>query len=285
MKLNLKMIAVAAAMVATGSAHADLVGTNTAAGNSSLALVAFNTLTNAYYVRDLGFTLNSFLPSSITTAAGDGIAGVPVTGDKSPEAGLTLNKTNTASFSDAAFGTWLAGQTASAVRWTVSAGDALSTSFQGVARLLLAATGPFSPAVTNGSVRTAVGSANGNTGLVQQNPVMGLSTTGTTVLASYTGNLLLQPNTLSSLDVAANLYYFVATTIGGASSTAATATQFGNSAGFATLTLASSGDLTYSLAAAAPPAAVPVPAAMWLMGSGLVGIGGMIRRRKAAAQA
>ncbi len=281
MKLNLKMIAVAAAMVATGSAHADLVGTNTAAGSSSLALVAFNTLTNAYYVRDLGFTLNSFLPSSITTAAGDG----GVTGDKSPEAGLTLNKINTASFADAAFGTWLAAQTASAVRWTVSAGDSLSTSATNVARLLLASTAPVSPAVSNGTVRNAVASANGNTALALQNNPMSLSTTGSAVLASYKGNLILQPNTLSSLDVAANLYYYVATAYAGASSTSATVTQFGNSAGFASLTLASSGDLTYSLAAAAPPAAVPVPAAMWLMGSGLVGIGGMIRRRKAAAQA
>ena len=143
----------------------------------------------------------------------------------------------------------------------------------------------MSPAVSNGTVRNAVASANGNTALALQNNPMSLSTTGSTVLASYTGNLILQPNTLSSLDVAANLYYYVATAYAGASATSATVTQFGNSAGFATLTLASSGDLTYSLAAAAPPAAVPVPAAMWLMGSGLVGIGGMIRRRKAAAQA
>lgn len=35
-------------------------------------------------------------------------------------------------------------------------------------------------------------------------------------------------------------------------------------------------------AAAAPPSAVPVPAAVWLFGSGLVGLAGIARRRKSA---
>ena len=290
MKLNLKMIAVAAAMVATGSVHAALIGANVVGGTgSSLALVAFNQVTQSYYVRDLGMTLNSFLPSSVTTLAGDGtISGsalsLPVTGDKTPDAGLTLNKTNTASFADAAFSTWLTGQASAAdVRWTLTAGDSLTSSVPvgayGVARLLLAATGPVAP-VSNGIAR--IGSA-AVTGI---SPFSGLSATGTTVNFDFTNNLLTnQPATLSKLDIAASLYYFSATTQIGSSSVTANVTQFGNAGGFASLTLASNGDLTYSLAAAAPPAAVPVPAAMWLMGSGLVGIGGMIRRRKAAAQA
>jgi len=45
------------------------------------------------------------------------------------------------------------------------------------------------------------------------------------------------------------------------------------------VTLASNGDLTY-----VAPSAVPVPAAAWLLGSGLLAMGGAIRRRKAAAQ-
>ncbi len=44
-------------------------------------------------------------------------------------------------------------------------------------------------------------------------------------------------------------------------------------------TLASNGDLTYSSA----PAAVPVPAAVWLLGSGLFGLVGVARRRKLQA--
>ena len=273
MKLNLKMIAVAAAMVATGSAHAELVGANIVGGTgSSLVLVAFNSVTNAYYVRDLGFTLNSFLPTGITTSVGDGSA----VGTMTPAAGTSFSS------SDSAFGTWLAGQTSSDIRWTVTAGDSLTALGQGFSRILLAATTPFSIPVSNGTVRNASSAV---TGLLGQNPGMGLSATGATVLSTFSGgNTILQPLTLSLLNAAASLYYFVATTATGSSSIAATATQFGNATGFASVNLASNGDFTYSLAGEAP-AAVPVPAAAWLLGSGLVLIGGMIRRRKAAAQA
>ena len=58
--------------------------------------------------------------------------------------------------------------------------------------------------------------------------------------------------------------------------------RYGNAGNFATLTLAANGDLTYSLAPEAV-AAVPLPAAAWLMGAGLMAMGGMVRRRKAAA--
>ena len=280
MKLNLKMIAVAAAMVATGSAHADLVSVGT--GNGSLALYAFNTSTLSFYVRNLGFQLNSFLPSTVTTLAGDG----GVTGAMTPEAGLTLNKTNTASFADAAFGTWLAQQTnLSNVKWSLFAGDALTTGSNGVDRLLLASSTDIT--VANGAVRNAVNPATGSNGMQTLVGPFGLSATGT----FNAGNLSLSngiPNydaSLSSLDVASSLFYFSATTQTGSSTVLSNATKYGNSAGYAKVLLASNGDFSYTLAAAAPPAAVPVPAAMWLMGSGLVGIGGMIRRRKAAAQA
>lgn len=277
MKLNLKAIALAAALVAAGSAHADLVGNadNTATG-SSLALVAFNSVTNAYYVRDLGVTLNSFLPSSVTTLPGDG-GGAAISGTRTPEAGASFSS------ADTSFTSWLAGQTASAVRWTVIAGDSASTGVNGVARLLLAINGtaPTNP-VTNGTVRNA---STALAGLKGQNPGMGLSATGDTVLPGFSlGNYILQPATLSLLDVASNLFYFSATTQTLSSSTVANSTRFGNSGGFASVVLSSSGDFTYSLAPAAV-SAVPVPAAAWLLGSGLLGIGGMMRRRKAAAQA
>ncbi|MDL2339523.1 MAG: hypothetical protein QFE16_16945, partial [Pseudomonadota bacterium] len=235
MKLNLKMIAAAVALVATGSSQAAFTNAATSTG-SSLALLAYNTVTNAYYVRDLGITLNSFLPSSITTSALDN-GGVAAIGNKTPEAGLTLDKTNTASFADSAFSTWMSGQSASDIRWTVTAGDSLSSSTTGVARLLL--TSSTTPAlVSNGTVRNAVVAANGVTALVAQNPGMGLSATGATVIAGFSlGNTILQPLTLSSLDVASSLYYFSATTVSGSSGIEATTTKFGNSAGAATVLL------------------------------------------------
>lgn len=272
MKFNLKVIAAAVALATAGSAHADIVGANF--GNSSLVIVAFNTVSNAYYVRDTGFLLNTFLPSTITTAAGDGSA----IGDKTPDAGLTLNKTNTASFADAAFGTWLGAQNVADIRWTVAASDSQSTSTTNLSRMVLALSTPVS--VSNGTLTNAV---TGVTGLAGPTGPTG-SVTGATVPAAWTGNLILNGATLGTLDNASSLFYYVRTAPGGASATTATTTQFANATGAAQVLLASNGDFSYTLAGA-PVSAVPVPAAAWLMGSGLMAIGGAVRRRKAAAKA
>ncbi len=52
----------------------------------------------------------------------------------------------------------------------------------------------------------------------------------------------------------------------------ATKVRFENAYGLASLTLAADGAVTYSLAGE-PVSTVPVPAAAWLLGSGLVGLG------------
>ncbi len=58
-------------------------------------------------------------------------------------------------------------------------------------------------------------------------------------------------------------------------------TQFANASGVATWTLSSSGDLVYSVPGAV--SAVPLPAAFWLLGSGLLGLAGVSRRKILAA--
>lgn len=271
MKFNLNLIAAAVALAAAGSAHANIVG----GANSSLVVAAFNTETKAAYYRDTGFLLNTFLPSSVTTAAGDG----GVTGDKTPELGLTLNKSNTPSFADVAFSDWLAGQDVSKIRWTAFAADNSSAAgTNNVSRLLLAASKAPSPAVNNGAVTNAQAVFTGLTSLS-----LTLSTTRPTVLNVIEGNLIGQAATLGTLDSASDLYYYARSQGTLANSTLANTTLFQNSLNVAKLTLATNGDLTYSLASAVP--AVPEPGAFWMLGAGLLAIGGVVRRRQSDSQA
>lgn len=281
MKFNLKLIAAAAAMVAASAAHADLANNST--GNSSVALVAFNQTTGSYYVRDLGYTLNSFLPNSVTTTSIDG-GGSAVTGDKTPEAGAHIT------WGAGTFSSWLAGQTTGTIAWTIAAGDGLTAAGTSNLSRALVATSAASPfTVTNNVVRLAVATSAGVSGLATQNNdgTAWYDKTGGTVIPTFVtnngfGNTA--NTTLNSLDVAASLFYYSTTAGTGSSTVAANVASFSNSLNTATLTLASSGVLTYDLQPAAV-SAVPLPAAAWLMGSGLVGLGGMVRRRKAAAAA
>jgi len=275
MKLKLKIIAAAAVMAAASGAQADLV-TNFA-GNSSLALVAFNVLSNSYYVRDLGFTLNSFLPNSVTTTAADG-GGSAVIGNKTPEAGLNI------SFAAGNFVSWLGSQDTAQIRWTIAAGDgSVAGAPVDFNRALVASSqGPL--LATNTTIRAASNTNNGVSGLASTNPTFGYDATGATIAPGFLSNNGFGASTLNLLNGAASLYYYVTTASTGASSTTSAPKTFSNSLNTATLTLASTGVLTYDLQPAAV-SAVPVPAAAWLLGSGLLGIGGMIRRRKAAAAA
>lgn len=273
MKFKLKMIAIAAAMASlAGAARADLVTGN----NPSLSLLVFNTVTRDYYVRDTGFLMNSFLPSSVTTLSGDG----SVTGDKTPEAGLLLNAGNTTNFADASFSTWLTGQTAADVRWMISGADSSGTTTGVNVKRLITTSADAAETATNGQIDNYVGGANAGNLPALTGP-FGLSMTSNPAPSSWDINFGLGASGLASLDQGVGLFYFARSTGTGSTTTLANGGRYGNSAGFATVTLASNGDLTYNLAAA-DVAAVPVPAAAWLLGSGLMGLGGFVRRRKAA---
>jgi hypothetical protein len=84
----------------------------------------------------------------------------------------------------------------------------------------------------------------------------------------------------ASLDTALGFYY--ATKVSATSSTPAPTVAFQNADGLAaTWNLSSAGLLTY----VSPPAGVPLPAAVWLLLSGIGGLGVMGRRRASAVAA
>jgi hypothetical protein len=284
MKFNLKMIAVAAAMVSAGVANA--TPTTGTTNNGSLVIGAFNVATNAWYLRDTGVLLNSFLPSSVTTLAADG-GGSAVTGNKTPAAGLTLTKSTAgySNFGDASFSTWLTGQTQSDVRWFVSAVDDQSVGTNAAPtsrkRFITAGTG-LTP--TNGQLDgyVASGNAGGLGGFYATGTNGAVSSTGTGAPSAFNTNfgLVADNSYLASLGDSVDLFYVVRSTQTSSTTSAATNTQFGNATGFAKVSLAANGDFAYTLAGA-PVSAVPVPAAAWLFGSGLLSFGAFVRRRTA----
>lgn len=275
MKLKLKMIAIAAAMVSmAGAANAAIVSDFTQDG--TLVLQAFNTVTRNYYIRDLGFTLNSFLPSGVLASAGDPSS--VLVGNKTPEGGLTLNAGTNANFGDATgWSAWIAGQNTANIRWNVSANDN-----DGVNRLITSSAN-LSQTAANGQVTNFTSSA--YAGSVEGASANALfQDPGGIWFHNPTGaennldiNWGLGENGLASLGGTAGLFYFQQTGPAGPAAGGA----YGNSLNKAVVSLDAGGNFSYVLAEA-QVAAVPLPAAAWLMGAGLMSLAGAARRRKAA---
>lgn len=303
MKLNMKMIAIAAAMVATGAANAAFTtsGQGSTTGNSTLAVLAWNAQNGSYYVRDTGYFLNNFLPNGGALITGSNEA--PVVFDKTPEAGLTITSSNSAANSgagstlhgfgtDALFGTWVGGQAPGAnLRYTVIAADKLSGASDATDtfRQIFAinSTSTFNTP-SFGTIVNQSGNANGILLQGTAAQIAAASKSGilsANSLGAANGAFINQTGKTTALGANASLFYAAQDySLGGNAADPAFLQQFGNSAFSAVVNLSTAGDLTYTLAAA-PVSAVPVPAAAWLMGSGLMAIGGVIRRRKAAAKA
>jgi len=289
MKLNFKMMAIAAALASLAGASQAALTSGTTVNNGSMALVAYNTSNNNWYIRDLGYLLNSFLPTGVTTLAGDG----SVAGSRTPAAGLTINSTGAggatanANFADSSFSTWFTAQGATRqddVVWMVGAYDQVSSSSTSNQRRMVVSSTNGSETSLNsnldsfvsssffGGLQTSFGSAT----LSQT----GLGSNG--ALAIGDGSFQAGVS-LGAVGSAQNLFYVVRSAYTGSSTNAATTTAFGNATGLATITLGADGEVVYSLAGPAEVSAVPVPAAAWLLGSGLLAMGASARRRRAAA--
>lgn len=280
--LRMKALVAAATMAVAGQASAALSGDTQADG--SLFLTVWDVVTNESYVRDLGVSIDGFVPGPALTSS----AGATVGAGQFNFAGSSLF---TSVFSD---------NTAANLRWTIVGVD--SEEFPGnnsrfVSTVNNAYTG--SPAILNAQVRGVSGNAVAFQSelIANGNPAFGdpgaIEFTSVGLGSTEGGGPNWGPNLGggSTLNHAgdgfgtAQFWYAESNSALNAASPPTEATRFGNSpTNFATFSLGLDGAVTYALTAS-EVTAVPLPAAAWLMGAGLLGLGGAARRRKAAAKA
>lgn len=126
---------------------------------------------------------------------------------------------------------------------------------------------------------------NGSTACNNANPCIATSATSPNwavqQLGGSLGGLPTSSNASGVVGGAGLSFYQIVGT-GTSTLTHQTPVQFANASGAATWTLSASGDLVYTVPGSGPPP-VPLPAAVWLFGSGLLGLAGIGRRKSVAA--
>lgn len=276
MKMKMTMLAAALALTVAGQANAAIVaGTD---GSSDVILTIWDSVNNTSYQKDLGINLSSFL---------SGVSGT----NTALIANTSLTSVASQSFAaDALLTSYLATANQSDLIWNVTAIDntgalnfrqkqlitTTNVNIKSVANSL-------STVSPNSNMNTAVGnldltlvSANGavnaNSGGVNTSVTAGPADAW--IAKINQANTSLAFRTSSAIGSTMNFWYVTPSSTSAVGK--ASVAQFGSTAGVATWTLASNGNLSY----AAPVAAVPEPGEWLLMLSGLALIGFVATRRK-----
>jgi hypothetical protein len=271
--MNMVVKSAVAAALGLGATSAFSLGLP-ATNSSDLILVVENLTTQATYALDTGILINNVLPTASVTAG-------TILGTSIPGLSQTITPT-------AALTSFLASNPASGDSWTIEAGQynggGVNTATASNIHVIGAAKAIFTSNLgtqNNGVVQgfnlnALVNYENGinndlNTG-ASLNPLLtGTEVTGTGLYgtnAQQKYQLIGAPD-MSTVGTAAQLFGFTGNNTSGTL----------NSYVMGSAILGTDGTLTFS---ANPTSAVPLPAAVWLFGSGLMGLVGVSRRRKAA---
>ena len=286
MKTSIKLAIAGAALLSAAAANAANVNAYpNASTGSSLVLLVKDTIANTFYVQDLGATVSQVNSLSTLTSAGPGQysadQAVPTTGSLTvPSVFANFSSTNLNSYLNPGSGThnfvWniLGGASGNGTNQTgqqsVVTTDVSATNYvdgtsyvvgSDVSGSVSGVTGFFTDDLNNA---TLVNGSNSVHGLGDANVIYGnaslysfLNSAESTNATVGTGQYLFQV-TSSAGTAGANIYKSIGL-----------------------LTLTSQGTITYAGAdLAGGGAPVPIPAAVWLLGSGLMGLAGIGRRRK-----
>jgi hypothetical protein len=279
MNLKAKTLAAAAALAFAGAANA-AIDDGSPSGNGELFFSAWDSVTETSYTRDLGLTLSQF---------------VDQVGSFGTSAGGALGASNLVFGADSVLVNWLSGLAApslAALQWNVAAMDGASQN-----RYLTTAGGAITPPTTHGQLQQLNDNADTYIANVNNGPwVSGSHAPGTdfavdgsSVIAksanasgyagsagswgSQFGNKTTFSNA-GGLDD--NLAFYVLYSLGTTTLAGVGTDQFDG----AFWNFASDGTLSYNAAAA-----IPVPGAVWLLGSGLLGLAAVSRRRRLSVEA
>lgn len=270
-------LAAAIAFAAAGSANAAITLSNT--GNSSLVLSVWDNVAQESYIRDLGYNMLDFIPSAVT-----------------PATGMTVNFS-----ADPVFSSLFGNNNAADIFWNVTAADAAGTGATLGRQIISTASlgadaGSFSisnTGITNSANQFTTFFNNANNQPSPDSTTCGTSVScfstdsgdlqfagiksGLPIWGASWGGLSGTLNSTGNLGDSLGFYSFVTNT--GLGFSQGDKARFENASGLASFTLAADGSMIYSIAGdVVVPPAVPIPAAAWLLGSGLMGLVGVARR-------